>query len=200
MKNTISKIVAIALSVGFLTTLSLKAETLNLYTTSISIAGGPSSATVLGARWGVWNGTSFIQAVTTSSNAGYVDLTGGPETSITLNQTNNSVYVAGTALAVAIYGNNGVNDSQAVNYSTSQGIAGFKQAVLTNTSWVAPTFANNANTVSFNFTGATAVVGSFASNTITLSSGAVPEPSTYALLAVGAVGLLLSFRRRKVQA
>jgi hypothetical protein len=30
--------------------------------------------------------------------------------------------------------------------------------------------------------------------------GAVPEPSTYALLAVGAVGLLLSFRRRKVQA
>jgi len=29
---------------------------------------------------------------------------------------------------------------------------------------------------------------------------AVPEPSTYALLAVGAVGLFLSFRRRKVQA
>jgi hypothetical protein len=28
----------------------------------------------------------------------------------------------------------------------------------------------------------------------------VPEPSTYALLAIGAVGLFLSFRRRKVQA
>jgi hypothetical protein len=195
MKNTVSKIVTIALSVGFLTTLSLKAETLSLYTDSISIAGGPSSATVLGARWGVWNGTSFIQAVTSGANAGYVDLTGGPETSITLNQTNNSVYVAGTALAIAIYGNNGVLDSQAVNYSTSQGIAGFTQAVLTNTSWVAPTFANNANPVSFNFTGATAVVGSYASNTITM----VPEPSTYALLAIGAVGLFLSFRRRKVQ-
>ena len=198
MKNTVSKIVTIALSVGFLTTLSLKAETLSLYTDSISIAGGPSSATVLGARWGGWNGTSFIQAVTTGANAGYVDFTTdpGPETSITLNQTNNSVYVAGTVLAVALYGNNGVSDSAAVNYSTAQGIAGFTQAVLTNTSWVAPTFANNANTVSFNFTGATAVVGSYASNTITM----VPEPSTYALLAIGAVGLFLSFRRRKVQA
>ena len=29
---------------------------------------------------------------------------------------------------------------------------------------------------------------------------AVPEPSTYALLAIGALGLFLSFRRRKVQA
>ena len=33
----------------------------------------------------------------------------------------------------------------------------------------------------------------------TSSFNVVPEPSTYALLAVGAVGLLLSFRRRKVQ-
>jgi hypothetical protein len=33
-----------------------------------------------------------------------------------------------------------------------------------------------------------------------LNYAAVPEPSTYALLAVGAVGLFLSFRRRKVQA
>ena len=37
--------------------------------------------------------------------------------------------------------------------------------------------------------------------TVTMTSlSAVPEPSTYALLAVGAVGLFLSFRRRKVQA
>jgi len=193
MKNTILKIAAIATATGLLATSSLKAETLNLFTTAISIAGGPTSASVLGARWGVWNGSSFIQAVTSTANAGYVDLTGGPETSITLSQTNNSVYVAGTVLAVAIYGNNGVSDSQSVNYSTSQGIAGFKQAVLTNTSWVAPTFNNNATPVSFNFTGATAVVGTYASNTITM----VPEPSTYALLAVGAVGLILSFSRRR---
>jgi hypothetical protein len=33
-----------------------------------------------------------------------------------------------------------------------------------------------------------------------VSTAAVPEPSTYALLATGALGLLLSFRRRKVQA
>jgi len=33
-----------------------------------------------------------------------------------------------------------------------------------------------------------------------LNYSAVPEPSTYALLAIGAVGLFLSFRRRKVQA
>jgi hypothetical protein len=32
------------------------------------------------------------------------------------------------------------------------------------------------------------------------SVSVVPEPSTYALLAIGAVGLFLSFRRRKVQA
>ncbi len=36
---------------------------------------------------------------------------------------------------------------------------------------------------------------------VTMTSlAAVPEPSTYALMAVGAVGLFLSFRRRKVQA
>ena len=33
-----------------------------------------------------------------------------------------------------------------------------------------------------------------------VSTAAVPEPSTYALTAVGALGFLLSFRRRKVQA
>jgi hypothetical protein len=33
-----------------------------------------------------------------------------------------------------------------------------------------------------------------------VSTAAVPEPSTYALLATGALGLLLSFRRRQVQA
>jgi hypothetical protein len=33
-----------------------------------------------------------------------------------------------------------------------------------------------------------------------LNYSAVPEPSTYALLAIGALGLFLSFRRRKVQA
>jgi hypothetical protein len=33
-----------------------------------------------------------------------------------------------------------------------------------------------------------------------VSTAAVPEPSTYALLSIGALGLFLSFRRRKVQA
>lgn len=49
----------------------------------------------------------------------------------------------------------------------------------------------------FDGTGTGAISSMTVSN---LSYAAVPEPSTYALLAVGAVGLFLSFRRRKVQA
>ena len=66
--------------------------------------------------------------------------------------------------------------------------------------WVVP-----ADGATFSLNALTAGQGGTLSN-IDLSPGSsggfttVPEPSTYALLAVGAVGLFLSFRRRKVQA
>jgi hypothetical protein len=75
-------------------------------------------------------------------------------------------------------------------------------AVLTDTSWVAPSFAVNGNAVDFTFTANTqAVIGSFSGGaaggvgiqTITM----VPEPSSASLLAIGVAGLVALRARRK---
>ena len=55
---------------------------------------------------------------------------------------------------------------------------------------------SNVGYLQFTFDGGAVTNMSFQA----VSTTAVPEPSTYALLAIGAVGLFFSFRRRKVQA
>ena len=191
MKNKITVCLVAALACISASTLTTRAETLSIYDDTFSIISAPTSATILGARWGIWDGSSFVQAVTSGANLGYVDIS-APELSITLNQINNSVYTAGTQMSVAIYGNNGVSDSQAVNFSTASGLSGFKYAVLTDPSWIAPTFNNNANFVNFNLTaGTTAYFGSYSYNggNQQITTAPVPEPSTYAMLALSALGL-----------
>jgi hypothetical protein len=166
-----------------------QAETLSLYDDTFSISGGPTSATILGARWGLWNGTSFIQAVTSAANSGYVEL--GVEMQIDLNQINNDIYSVGTQMALALYGNDGVPDSQAVTFTTASGQPGFRYAILTDSSWLAPAFGNNATPVSFNLTSATTALGgsSYSFNGGDQQITMVPEPSTYALLTLAGVAL-----------
>jgi len=192
------------------TTSNLKAETISISDTTFVVAGVPALAVngILSGRWGQWNaGTAtFSQAIVSSLNAGYVDLTpSAKELSITLNQTTPSTYAAGTSMALAIFASNSA-DSQALSWSLTPG--GAKQAsvvawaVLTDASWIAPAFANNANDVPFTFTANTqAVIGSFSGGaaggagiqTITM----IPEPSSASLLALGVAGLVALRARRK---
>ena len=205
IKNTVLRLGIVAIVVA---TSSLKAETISIYDDSFVVSGVPALAAggILSGRWGQWNvGTAtFNQAIVSSLNAGYVDL-GSPELSITLNQTTPTTYAAGTSMALAIFASNSA-DSQALSWSLTTG--GAKQAsvvawaVLTDSSWVAPSFANNALDVPFTFTANTqAVVGSFSGGatggagiqTITI----IPEPSSASLLALGVAGLVALRARRK---
>jgi len=192
------------------TTSNLKAETLSIYDDSFVVNGVPSLAIgkIISGRWGLWDaGTkTFSQAIVSSLSAGYVDLSpSAKELSITLNQTSNSTYAAGTPVALAIFASNSA-DSQALNWSLTAN--GAKQssivawAVLTDSSWVIPTFANNAVPVDVTFTANTqAVLGSFSggaagglgTQTITM----IPEPSSASLLALGVAGLVALRARRK---
>jgi hypothetical protein len=190
---------------------SLKAETLSIYDETFIVNGLPPLAVggILSGRWGQWNASTstFTQAIIDPTPAvGYVDLRGSvKELMITLNQTSNSTYAIGSKMALAIFASNSAN-SQALSWSLTAG--GAKQAavtawaVLTDSSWVAPSFAVNGNAVDFTFTANTqAVQGSFSGGavggagiqTITM----IPEPSSASLLALGVAGLVALRVRRK---
>ena len=190
------------------TSSNLKAETISIYDDSFIVSGVPALAVggILSGRWGQWDaGTAtFNQAIVNTLNAGYVDLS-GPELAVALNQTTTATYASGSFMALAIFASNSA-DSQTLSWSLTPG--GAKQAsvvayaVLTDTSWIAPAFANNANDVPFTFTANTqAVIGSFSGGaaagagiqTITM----IPEPSSASLLALGMAGLVALRVRRK---
>jgi len=196
------------LAITIVSLLNSRAETVSIYDDSfiVNLPDGIGSGGILSGRWGTWDsGTqTFTQQITSSAAAGYVDLSVTPtELTITLNQTLNlgqtsgpvsGVYAPGTLLALAIFTDNGAADRQASNY-----VSTWARAILTDASWVSPTFANNANNVDFFFTAnTTAVVGSYSFNggneVITL----VPEPSTASLMMIGAAGLVALRRLRKV--
>jgi len=169
-----------------------KAETVSIYDDSFTISNVPSGALggILSGRWGTWNSSTgeFTQQVANSLNAGYVDLTAAPELAVTLNQTLNlgqssgainGIYAPGTSLALAIF-TNGSSDAQALNFSSA--ISG---AVLTDSSWITPTFANNANMVDYIFTEATvARLGTFTFNggNEQIGFAVIPEPSSFFLV------------------
>lgn len=195
MKNLI-KLIA-CLSLAFASVAS--AETISLYDDSFSVNGVPVGASggILGARWGTWNSatSTFTQQVTSSVAGGYVDLSIVPaEVSVTLSQINNNVY-NNSLLALAIF-TDGSGDSSNLNYNSS-----FLRAVLTDSAWTTPSFNNTPSFVNWSFSANTqAVVGSFSwggvAGTDTVSL--VPEPSTGALMMIGAVGLMALRRLRKV--
>ena len=174
-----------------------RAETISIYDDSFSVVNVPGSvgaSGILSGRWGIWNAGSstFTQAIVNSLNAGYVDL-GGPELSITLNQTSNSTYTSGTLMAFAIF-TDGSADSSNLHYSPTYSI----RAILTDPLWQAVSFANNANMVNYVFSSnTTAVVGGYNYNGGTEVITLVPEPATGSLLLLGGLGLVALRRLRK---
>jgi len=190
----------IVLLVGYALPNNGSAGTVSLdnYTFSVSIQGGtPITTTIYGARWGTWNSLNSTFTELQPGGTGYYIPAAGAsssELSVYLNQTDNSLISIGGQLAMAIY-TDGSGDDQALTFSNAL----LYKAVLVDSSWVAPTFTTTTGDAVYDFSGSTtAVVGSFSygggNGTISL----VPEPSTGALMMIGAVGLVALRRLRKV--
>jgi hypothetical protein len=159
----------------------------------ISVLNTPSlgATEVIGVRWGKWDSVnSIFTSVGNTVGAGYYD-NDLRELSATISSAlNPSGFASGSLLALAIYASSSVND-----YSAS-----YRQAILTNSAWVMPTLAFGLNTVA-NYTlnsSTTAVVGQFNYNSNDQVITLVPEPSTGALMMIGAAGLVALRRLRKV--
>lgn len=170
-------------------------DSIYLFDNSFSIAN-PQGSADLSARWGTWDGSTFIQAVDAEAgNLGYAELA-SPELSVNLSQSNNAIYAIGTTFALAIF------TDGSINASTLEWGAESYAAILTDVSWMAPAFDNTApGSKVFMLSSSTiAVKGGFSYNygdeIITLSNSAVPEPATFAML-FGAVVLGFSGCRRR---
>lgn len=171
---------------------SASASSVSLFDDSFSITNATGT---IAARWGTYSGgnfTPFLGSIYNSNNSGYADVS-TPELSVSISQSDNSVVASNTQLALAI-----VNIAETDSYSSSA-----LQVVLTDSSWLAPTFVSGPSTVSFNFSSnTTALRGTFnysalGNDTITLATTAVPEPASAAMLGgLFALGYTVTRRRR----
>lgn len=155
---------------------------------SVSILGTTYTNTTqdIAARWGTWNsGTSTFTEIT--GGAGYysADL---EELKVDLDRSSQVVSI-GTLLAIAVY-----QAAPQTSFSSS-----YNHAILTDSTWGAPTFDLSPTVNLRDFTSSTtAVVGSFNFNGGVEQINLVPEPSTGALMMIGAAGLVALRRLRKV--
>jgi len=193
-----SKILSGLLAVVLCTIANTKASNFTIYDDTFSVFVGSTqlSGTVIAAVWGTYNsGTSTFtpnQPIYSQGGFGYVDVTdsSAPELQIILNRTTQTQYPEGTLLSLAIY-----NKPDLSNWDPSAAMA-----VLSDSTWTAPAWILVGGDKNVEFTsGTTALVGGFSysatgSDTITL----VPEPSTGALMMIGAAGLVALRRLRKV--
>jgi hypothetical protein len=174
-----------------------QAGTFSIFSDSLNISG---ISTTISALWGSYSSGVFTPLLTStpndSLNSGYYDgTTASKELTVTLTQDNNETILATTSLFLGIY-----NSAEGSEYSAT-----VNQVVLSDPSWIAGVFGDSstngveftANTVVNNLSGFTGGSFNFNGGSPEISLSAVPEPSTYALLAIGAVGLFFSFRRRK---
>jgi len=152
--------------------------TLNSGISLTSISSAPTNGTTLSL-----GGSNFT--IFGNNTASVLGLTGAANFNIASSTPANSAITAGDSFAYVVFEN-----------STTSTIAGDTFRIWRASNWTIPA-DGSSNTFGTLFTQIT--TANQASNLIGTYQ-VVPEPSTYALLAIGAVGLFLSFRRRKVQA
>jgi len=199
MKNqTKSRLLAVVLTATLITGggWNAKASNFSLSDFDFNLYLGTTLLTtdVLAAVWGTWDsGTSTFtpnQNIYANGGFGYADTT-GPEINVMINRVDQTQYSAGTLLSLAIYNKPDLSDWDAAA----------AKVVLTDASWSAPAWSLVGNDKDVFFTAnTTAVVGSFSRNNVTglETITMVPEPSTGALMMIGAAGLVALRRLRKV--
>jgi hypothetical protein len=202
MKKTLYILASIVLGSSFLQASSLTLEDFSyaLQDPNGSSLTGNGSITAL---WGTYSAGAFTPLITSTpnsaTNSGYAAIS-GDDLLVNLSQSNNNNVIAGTALSISFY-----NLPEGSTYSATA-----NQIVLTDPTWVAPTFVFGTSATAVNFTSSTttqALTGFLNAGTFTFSSGGsdilrlatIPEPSTYALMALGGLVLFFIARRRKAQ-
>lgn len=188
--NSINKALTVA-AVLVALTLPGQASTVKIFDTSLTVNNTPalSSTAVIGARLGVWNGTSFT-AAPISVAAGYFD-NDLVELSATISASANATVGInpGDLFALAIY-----NASSSAAYSTA-----VTQAILTDAAWIMPALDFSLTVNNFNLSANTiARVGTynFNSGNNLIGLALIPEPSSASLVALGSLGLWLARRKR----
>jgi len=148
----------------------------------------------LAVRVGSWNaGTSVFTLNPASANGGFFS----PDTSFNLSATleaddNLVTGPNGTPFTIGIYNQDALSGNPAL--ASSQPLA-----VLTDTSWVLPSFTTGGSQTWFALGNTTtAVRGTYDFNGGSQIITLVPEPSTGSLLMIGAAGLVALRRLRKV--
>ena len=175
-----------------------RAENIIIQDADYSFVGLPSSATsFVSIRFGTWNSVTsvFTQQISgADGNLGYASVA-GDEMQINLSQTDNVIYSASTALALAVF-TNGSADAGSLDFTPSNSAY---RAIFTNANWVVGTLANNTDERIFPLDINTiAVVGGYNFNSGNQIITLIPEPSTGALMMIGAAGLVALRRLRKV--
>jgi len=165
-----------------------------------------SEAISADAPW-VWSsGNTTLSITSPNSNAGAIYPTNGltqfsigsnNQLQLTLASTVSGGVTPGGGFRISLESQNGGLATAVFNWST------FVSSTTGTSTFSTTGGFNPSQVVNWNiFDGGSGGTGGLTGARLTSLQAvqAVPEPSTYALLAVGAVGLFLSFRRRKVQA
>jgi hypothetical protein len=188
--NIKNKLVATAIALASVA--SSYASDFSIYDGDYSFFDGATQITA-GAyevRWGTYVSGVFTPIAGVSSSdasKGYNDPS-SPEISALLSLGNNAAVAAGTQLALNL----------TLLADDSDYVSAVKEVILTDATWVAPTFVLVAPETAVTFTSSTtALKGSYSFNAGNEIFTIVPEPSTYAALAGVAVLGLAALRRRR---